>query len=449
MNLTPLESWIARKIGADQQNGQGLTRKALEAYQLDKLRQTLERALTQSVFYKRHLAPYECERMDLEQLAYLPFTTAEDLRENPLDFLTVSQGEIERVVTLQSSGTTGQPKRIYFTAADQELTIDFFQQGMATLVQPGERVLILLPGKNPGSVGDLLKQALARHGVESMIYGPVLNTAETLAVIQGEKIECLVGIPVQVLSLARYRDANGSSVPVGVKNVLLSTDYVPEAVIKALQEAWGCRVFNHYGSTEMGLGGGVECEALNGYHLREADLYFEIVDPVSGKALPDGEYGEVVFTTLTRQGMPLIRYKTGDLSRFLTEPCPCGTVLKRLDKVTGRLAGTIELRDGERLSITDLDERILRLDGVVDFSAELRSGDTQLLTVTVFQAGGNQESAEPEVVWNALAEVPQLKEAVQKGHLQIQVYCRSGEQERGVTSSKRRIIVVSESGELK
>lgn len=447
MQLTPLEPWIMRKISGEYQAGKELTREALEVDQLDKLRKTLALASSQSPFYQRHLADHDLNLSDITQLAHLPFTTAEDIRQNPLDFLTVSQGAIERVVTLQSSGTTGHPKRIFFTAADQELTIDFFQYGMATLVRPGERVLILLPGQNPGSVGDLLRQALARLGAEGLVYGLVLNPAEVLAVIQEEKIDCLVGIPVQVLSLARYRDANGLPVPVGVKNVLLSTDYVPEAVVRALQDAWGCRVFNHYGSTEMGLGGGVECEALDGYHLREADLYFEIVDPVTGQRLPDGEYGEIVFTTLTRQGMLLIRYKTGDLSRFLKEPCPCGTRLKRLDKVTGRLTGTVYLTNGKRLRITDLDERILSLDGVIDFQAELRGKEKQMLWVTVFQTVGDQEYVDPECVRDTIAAIPQLKDAVLQGRLKIEVRCMSGKDRRSVTSGKRMIVEVPESGE--
>lgn len=213
-------------------------------------------------------------------------------------------------------------------------------------------------------------------------------------------------------------------------------------------EAWGCRVFNHYGSTEMGLGGGVECEALRGYHLREADLYFEIVDPVSGQAVPDGECGEVVFTTLTREGMPLIRYKTGDFSRFLKEPCPCGTVLKRMDKVRGRLKGTVQLRNGQCINISELDEIILGLKGVVDFSAELQEGNKQLLTITVFRAEGNQIPIEPEAVFHALTTLEQLKNAVRQGSLKIQVLVENEEQERRMTSSKRVIVIIPERGEL-
>ena len=88
-----------------------------------------------------------------------------------------------------------------------------------------------------------------------------------------------------------------------------------------------------HGMTEMGLGGAAQCEAGLGYHLQEGDLYFEIVHPETGAALPDGALGEVVFTTLTRQGMPLVCYRTGDLSRFIPEPCPCGSVLRSMEIV--------------------------------------------------------------------------------------------------------------------
>jgi len=122
--------------------------------------------------------------------------------------------------------------------------------------------------------------------------------------------------------------------------------------------------------TEMGLGGGVDCEARCGYHLREADMLFEIIDPVSGECLPDGEYGEVVFTTLTRRGMPLIRYRTGDVSRFLTEPCPCGTRLRTLERITHRLDGRVRIGD-QTLTMADLDEAVLAIDGVLNFAATL------------------------------------------------------------------------------
>ena len=102
------------------------------------------------------------------------------------------------------------------------------------------------------------------------------------------------------------------------------------SVRRRLEGALGCRVYDHYGSTEMGYGGALACGQGPGLHLREADLYFEVVDPATGRPLPEGAFGELVFTTLTRRGMPLVRYRTGDLTRFLPGACPCGCPLRRI-----------------------------------------------------------------------------------------------------------------------
>jgi phenylacetate-CoA ligase len=370
MKITPLEPWIANKIGhAD-----------LADYQLRKLNETLHWAVTRSRFYRRQLANIPIELARLTDLAHLPFTTADDLRADPLSFVCVSQDDIQRVVTLDAanfplatlttSGTTGQPKRLYFTCDDQELTIDFFRSGMSTFSAPGDRVLILLPGETPGSVGDLLATALTRLGAVPIRHGPVRDAASTLDVIRREKIGVLVGVPTHVLSLARC--PGGSRLQ--LKSVLLTTDHVSHAIKRAVEERFACQVYNHYGMTEMGLGGGVDCAARRGYHLREADLLFEIVDPQTGEVLPAGDCGEVVFTTLTRRGMPLIRYRTGDVSRFIPGACPCGTSLKTLERITQRLSGRIPC--GTRyITMADLDEALFAIDGVLNFTATLTQED--------------------------------------------------------------------------
>ena len=414
MTVTPLEPWIKSRIGIPA--SEPLTREALESYQLDRLRETLQYARRQSPFY-RSLLRGECgARLDsLAELARLPFTSAAELREDELRFLCVSRGEIERVVTIRSSGTTAPPKRLYFTAQDLEQTVDFFQHGMSGLVRPGDKVLVLMPGELPGSVGDLLVKGLARLGVEGIVHGLVRDAGAVLEEIAGRQVDCLVGLPVQVLALARHpaaRLARGR-----LKSVLLSADYVPAALVRVLTAAWGVSVFNHYGMTEMGLGGGVECARLSGYHLREADLYFEVVDPASGRPLPDGEPGEVTFTTLTRRGMPLIRYRTGDLARFLPEPCPCGTVLRRLERVTGRLAGAIRLAGGQVLDLTELDEALFPLPFLLDYQAVLTSPEERDCLDLVIETTGLDCADAPILVRLALLKVPAVCRAVAEGSL--------------------------------
>lgn len=410
-NLTPLEPWIAHKIGA----GDRLRRADLEHYQLDRLRETLRLVRSRSPFYRSQLAGVPDELASLADLARLPFTTPQDVRDNPLRFLCVSQDTIQRIVTLDSSGTTGKPKRIAFTRADQELTLDFFQIGMSTFTAAGDTVLILLPGERPGSVGDLLATALVRLGARAIAHGLIADARATLDVIEREQVNVVVGMPTQALLLARH--PAGRSLK--LKSVLLTADHVPSAIVAAVERAWSCRVYNHYGMTEMGLGGGVDCGAQRGYHLREADLLFEIVHPASGQPLADGEIGELVFTTLTRRGMPLIRYRTGDLSCFIAGSCPCGTVLRTMEHVKRRLNGAVRLGD-DMIYMADLDEALFPIKGTVDFSAAIRHGERNRLQIDVWSTSDCAGDQCP-LIKAALDRLPAIQSATRAGQLDIVV----------------------------
>lgn len=376
MRISPVDSWLERKL----QPAGPLSVPIVREYQLRKLRETLERVLAHSRFYRQRLQGLDPGSIQtMEDVARLPFTHPGDLAAAPNDFLCVSPREVSRIVTLPTSGTTGRAKRIAFTPDDQELIVDFFHCGMTTLADETDRVIIFLPGRTEGSVGDLLLKALSRFGCRGIPYGPIEDYGAALKALAAIRPTCAAGIPSQFLGLARAADGQ-----VRFKSVLLTTDYVPRAVVDSLTRDWGCEVFNHYGMTEMGLGGGVECSAHDGYHTRDADLLFEIVDPITGEPAPDGEYGEVVFSTLTRLGMPLIRYRTGDRSRLLAEPCRCGSLLKRLECISGRFAEPVQLSGGSRISITQLDEILFRDPGVRAYTAELCCRDNRdclLLTV--------------------------------------------------------------------
>ncbi|HHY90315.1 MAG TPA: phenylacetate--CoA ligase family protein, partial [Clostridiales bacterium] len=380
---TPLEAWIQGKVS---ERFEPLTREKIEAYQLQKLKETIAWVKERSKFYRNILADVDPEDIkSLEEISKLPFTDSADVREKGWKFLCVPQDSIHRIVTLQTSGTTGEKKRIYFTEEEQEQTVDFFHHGMTSLAEGGDRILILMPGERPGSVGDLLKKGVERFGAAGIIYGAVDDPQKVWDVLEKESINVIVGIPQQVYAVAKYGIQFRKNTTVKIKSVLLSADYVSDAIIGELKEKWNCKVFEHYGMTEMGFGGGVSCEALQGYHLREADLYFEVIDPDTGKVLEDGQYGEVVFTTLTRKGMPLIRYRTGDWGRFLQESCPCGTILKRLDKIRYRIDSSIFLANTEMLTISELDEILFAIGGILDFDVVIMNKmDRECLMVWIY-----------------------------------------------------------------
>ncbi len=397
MTPTPLEPWIAAKTGCSP-----LTRGGLACWQLHRLRETVRRVREHSPFYRGRLKDCGVPIGGLPDIARLPFTTADDLRAGAQRFLCVSQSEIQRVVTLPTSGTTGAPKRLYFTAADLESTLEFFAAGMSAFTGPGDRVLILLPGEAPDSAGNLLARALARIGAAGIIHGPVRDASQTLSFMKEKAVTGVVGMPVQVLGLAR----SSSGRAIAVNSAVLTSDYVPNSLCRAVEEAWGCRAYHHYGMTETGLGGGVDCAARQGYHLREADLYIEIVDPETGAPLPDGRTGEIVFTSLIRTGMPLIRYRTGDMARMLPEPCPCGTILRCMEHVRGRIGRGVALANGSRLGLPDLDEALFAVDGLLNYRAEAVCGPAvcrlRLHASAVPGSRAEQSAALREALHNAL-----------------------------------------------
>ena len=170
--LTPLEPWIREKACISPAlTGMAFT-ETLEAYQLSKINEVIDYARRNTAFYRNHLAFVGGPLKNLSDIAMIPFTKPSDLSQNPFDFLAVRQDEVARIVTLRTSGSTGEAKRLFFTEADLELTIDFFHHGMSTLVQPGQKVAVLLPGEKPDSVGDLLRRGLLRMDIDVLPVRP-------------------------------------------------------------------------------------------------------------------------------------------------------------------------------------------------------------------------------------------------------------------------------------
>ena len=366
--ISPMNQWLQKRTGLF---GLALTRQNLLQFQLGLLRSQIAYAREYSRFYRKTLHSIDIDALcDLDALEALPLCQAVDIVSDPNAFVCVPQYKIERITTIFSSGSTGFSKRLFFSERDLESTVEFFHHGMSCLADQSDTVLILMPCGIPGSIGDLLKRGLEQLGARYVEHGPVSDYAAALEAARKNRVTSMVGIPSQVYRMAKLDPA------LRPRSILLSADYVPESVISLIKRNWQTEVFVHYGLTESGLGGGVECNAHNGFHMRDMDMLFEIVDPSTGKHIADGETGEIVFSTLNREAMPLIRYRTGDMAAFLPGPCPCGMDLPRLGRVQGRFANRINLHNGESLSIEELDEALFDLEPVLDYTAELRTGDT-------------------------------------------------------------------------
>lgn len=428
-----LDHWLAKRLGVP---GHRATREAIRQYQLRALQQTMRHARTHSRFYAQRLAllPNDLP-LTLNDMCRLPFTTEQDLVRHGQDLLCISQSQVARVVTMQSSGTGGERKRIFFSTTDQELFLDFFAHGVQSILAPGDRMLIALPVERDGGVGQQLAKGISRAGIKPILHGLPTNMDEFLRDCENLQPTCMIGFPVQMLAAAQHPLATRALT--SLRSIILCSDSVSPALLHALHSATAAEVFEHYGSTEMGLGGGIDCCAHQGYHLREADLYFEVVSTQTGEPLPDGEVGELVFTTLHREAMPLIRYRTGDLSRFVPEPCPCGSKLLRLERIHNRLRGFIEIGKGATLTLPMLDNALFRLRGLRDFRSCLHRGTPDRLDVLLDAPG--QDANFLRQAERALCTLPAIASSRTAGTLELRISTASAP--LPVSDAKRRIEV--------
>lgn len=284
-------------------------------------------------------------------LDVLPCTFPAALAEAPERFLAVGQSEVEGVISLPTSGSSGPGKRIFCADTDLAATMEFFFHGMRGVFPCGQaqRAALLMSGERPGSVGHLFLEAMRRLGAGCRVFGLPHDSDAAMRALLDYEPTCLVGLPGHIFALARHADA--AALARCVERALFSGSGVSLALVRAVEEGLGCEVFQHYGLTEGGLAGAVECAAHTGCHSKELDWFLEIVDADGRRiATPglDGEdeggawsaHGEIVMTTLNRRAMPLIRYRTGDAGRLSALPCACGSSLLRLE-VTGRIGDDV------------------------------------------------------------------------------------------------------------
>ena len=439
VDRNPLDTWAAGRIGT---GNNLLTRAALADYQLTAIRQTIEWVRRNSAFYAAQLGAFPPDwPRTLQEFELAPLTTPADIVDCAHTFLCVPQSEISRVVTLETSGTTGMRKRIFFTAADQDLALDFFAHAVSAIATCDDRMFIALPGEREGSVGFQLARGVERAGVQPIPHGLIFDPAAALECIDRERATLLIGLPVQVLALALETGDLARRAFRRLHTVVLCSDHVPRSLANTIRRATGCEIFEHYGSTEMGLGGGIDCRAHAGYHLREADLYFEIVSPRTGEPLPDGQLGEVVFTTLGRTGMPLIRYRTGDLASFVTGPCSCGSSLRRLTRIESRIDSAVALGPAGSIDISVLDDALFAIPSIHDFAATFVAGDPHELQIKIYAP--HESEALAGQAKRSLSSLPAIAKNLRAGKLRLSVFQRR--EPFQATGAKRKIGVQNKS----
>lgn len=421
----PLDEWVAGRTG------EPFDRAGMERHQLERLRAVVGSARRGGPFYARMLSGRpEGFPATLEDFFDLAPTLPGDLASSPTSFMAVPQDEIARVVTLRTSGTAGEGKRLFFAEKDIAATMEIFRVGMATFLPPGGRALVLLPGERPGSIGDLLARAVAPER-ECVLHSP-LDGRSALEHVAEIGAQCLVGMPAQVLSLARGPD---SSLGRGLSQVLLCADYAAPSLVSAIERAWGCAARRHYGLTETLYGGALECEERAGLHVMEGNYLFEVLDPRKLAPMPEGDFGEVVLTTLCATGTPLLRYRTGDRGRFIPGACRCGSILKRLE-IVGRMSNGIQA-GSVFIPMHELDEALFGVPWLGDYAVASDGGRPVLTLHAPARAVGSPDPAARELsdLAAALDRLPQgAKAALEAAPHSFRFRTKEHD---GVTSVKR------------
>ncbi|MGW0773443.1 phenylacetate--CoA ligase PaaK [Streptomyces sp. NPDC002835] len=380
-----------------------LSREELEALQLERLRATLRHAYDNVAFYRQSfdkagLRPEDCR--SLADLARFPFTAKTDLRNNyPFGMFAVEQSRVRRIHA--SSGTTGRPTVVGYTERDLDTWADVVARSLrAAGARPGHMVHVAYGyGLFTGGLG-------AHYGAErlgcTVVPASGGMTARQVQLICDFRPEIIMVTPSYMLTLLDEFERQGvdprsTSLKVGV----FGAEPWTEAMRREIEDRFAIDAVDIYGLSEvMGPGVAQECvETKDGLHIWEDHFYPEVVDPFTGEVLPDGEEGELVFTSLTKEAMPVVRYRTRDLTRLLP-----GTarVFRRMEKVTGRSDDMVILR-GVNLFPTQIEEIVLRTPHVAPhFQLRLtREGRLDALTVRAearAEATGEQRAAAEQAI---------------------------------------------------
>jgi len=316
-----------------------MPRAELQKIQLKRLRKTLRQA-TKSPFYgqvfkEQGVSPEKIK--SLSDIKNLPFTTKEDLRAHyPFGFLCVPQDEIVRVHS--SSGTTGRATAVFHTRKDLEAWANLVARCMYMAGVRKNDVFQNIVGYGLFTGGLGFQYGAERLGALTIPSGSG-NSKRQINLMRDFGTTVIHIIPSYALHLRKVFEEMGLDPKKDTKLriALIGAEPHSEATRQRIEEMYGVNAYNSYGLSEMnGPGVAFECTYKSGMHFWEDDFLVEVINPQTLEVLPDGEEGELVFTTLNREGMPLIRYRSKDLATIYPEPCPCGRTHRRISRIKGR-----------------------------------------------------------------------------------------------------------------
>ncbi|MBP9019942.1 MAG: phenylacetate--CoA ligase [Syntrophobacterales bacterium] len=343
-----------------------MPRRELEALQLSRLKETLNRAKASTHYgMKFNEIKFDPDSFDsLENLESIPLTTKDDLREHwPYGFLSVPKEDLVRMHS--SSGTTGRATVVFHTLKDIQEWADLIARCMYMAGVRRNDVFqnMMTYGLFTGGLG-------FHYGAEKVgtlvIPAGAGNSKRQIQLMRDFGTTAIHIIPSYALHLySTFEEMKiDPKTDTSLKFAFLGAEPHSEKTRLKIEELYGLKAFNSYGLSEMnGPGVAFECPFQDGLHLWEDHFLMEIIDPDTLKLLPEGEEGELVLTTLTREGMPILRYRTKDLTRVIPGPCPCGRTHRRIERIKGRTDDMLIIK-GVNIFPIQVEKKLMEIPGV-------------------------------------------------------------------------------------
>lgn len=322
-----------------------------------------------------------------EDFENLPFSSKDDLRNAyPLGIQAVDDEEVVRIHS--SSGTTGKPVIIPYTAKDVDDWAIMFARCYETAGITKKDRIQITPGYGLWTAGIGFQAGCEKLGAMAVPMGPG-NTDKQLQMMVDLKSTVITATSSYALLLAEEINRRGLKDSICLKKGVIGSERWGEKMRNYIKEGLGIELYDIYGLTEIyGPGIGINCTDGVGMHYWDDYIYIEIIDPITGKPVEDGEEGEIVITTLVKEGAPLLRFRTHDLSRIIPEPCPCGSKYPRIDQIRGRSDDMFKVR-GVNMFPSQVDELLALVDGASSEYAitiaydDDNNRDVMILTVEV------------------------------------------------------------------
>lgn len=338
-----------------------MSREDLEALQLERLQALVKRVYEKIPFYKESFDKAGISPEDIKSLAdltKLPFTVKQDMRDAyPFGLFAVPRKEVVRVHC--SSGTTGTATVVGYTQKDLENWGDCFARALYGAGCGPDSTLQIAYGYGlfTGGLGAHNGGERAGCTVLPMSTG---NTKRQVRLMKDFDVDCLCCTPSYALNIAEVAEEEGYDIrEFSIHAGILGAEPCSEATRAEIEQKMGIQFYDIYGLSEvMGPGVACECEKQHGLHVCEDQFIIEILDPKTLQPVPDGEWGEVVFTTLCKECSPLVRYRTRDISRILVGECECGRTFRRMDRIAGRTDDMMILR-GVNVFPSQIEEEIV------------------------------------------------------------------------------------------